>query len=147
MYWQCSSMHMHTKKVMMTISWKDCDLFKSLLSSLGAIWIHLVFMSEQTSDWLWEHWEQNERDSNQAEVMEWHSEIDLDDRAQWRDIYTSQPSSGLLASQRWEEESSSGEISQFVIAYVEYGSLTCVHKPLHLQCSWIYIPLVESAKY
>lgn len=49
MYWQCSSTHMHTKKVMMIISWKDCDLSSLCSSSLGAIWIHLVFMSEQTS--------------------------------------------------------------------------------------------------
>lgn len=86
--------------------------FKALPSSRGAIWIHLVFMRELTSNWLWVQWEQNERDSNQAEVMEWRSEIELGDRERWRDSYMSQPSSELLGCRRWEEGSSSGEISQ-----------------------------------
>lgn len=46
MYWRCSSTHMHTKKVMMIISWKDCDLSRLCRAHgeqsefVGALWVN-----------------------------------------------------------------------------------------------------------
>lgn len=44
MYWQCSSTHMHTKKVMMIISWKDCDLSR------------LCRAHREQSEFIWSLW-------------------------------------------------------------------------------------------